>query len=100
MLSCLQPTKTAQCEIHRAEASLQKPAEHEKQWLGGFNFIFKFKALLERLRRPDQLEEALGLAVRALPHPYRFGPKSRPKLLLIQRRELAKRVDSPLVQDR
>jgi hypothetical protein len=39
------------------------------------------------------------LPIGALPHSDRFGTESRAKLLLIKRRELAQRVDSPFVQD-
>src|SRR6266542_4998420 len=35
---------------------LQKTAQHEQERLGGFNFILKFKALLERLRGSNQFE--------------------------------------------
>src|SRR6266404_6647215 len=78
---------------------LQKPAEHEKERLGGFNFILKLKALLERLRRPNQFEHSIALAISALPHSDCFGPKSRAKLLLIKHCQLAKSMNPPLVQD-
>src|SRR5438876_2392390 len=78
---------------------LQKTAQHKEKRLGGFNFIFKFKTFLERLRRPNQLEHSIVCSIRALPHPDGCGAKSRPELLLIQRRELPKRMNPPLVQD-
>jgi hypothetical protein len=43
-------------EINSAQLNgelLQKTAKHEEKRLGGFNFVFKFEALLKRLRRPD-----------------------------------------------
>src|SRR5437660_1427817 len=83
-----------QCEL------LQKTAEHKKEPLNGFNFIFKLKAFLERLWRPNQFEHSIVCSIRALPHTYCFGPKSRAKLLLVQRRQLPERVNSPFVQDR
>src|SRR2546422_2818755 len=58
-------------EIDRAQPHcelLQKTAKHEKERLSGFNFIFKFKVLLERLRRPNQFEHSIRLPIRALPH--------------------------------
>ena len=90
-------------EINRAQTQgelLQKTAQHKEQRLGCFDFAFKFEALLERLRRSDQFEQPIGSSVRAFPHAHRFGTKSRPKLLLIQRRELAERMNPPLVQNR
>src|SRR6266699_4528289 len=78
---------------------LQKPAEHEKERLGGFNFILKLKALLERLRRPNQFEHSIALPVGALPHSDCFGTKSRAKLFLIKPCQIAKDMNPPLVQD-
>src|SRR5205814_9521522 len=71
-----------------------------KHRLGCFDFPLKFETLLERLRRSNQFEESIGSSVGALPHADRFGSKSRPKLFLIQRRKLTKRMAAPLVQDR
>jgi hypothetical protein len=78
---------------------LQKPAEHEKQRLGGFDFALKLETLLERLRWPNQFEQSTRSSVGALPHADRFGAKARPKLFLIQRRQLANSMDAPFVQD-
>src|SRR5438309_3293627 len=86
------------CQTHGE--LLQKPAEHEKQRLGCFDFALKLETLLERLRRPNQFEQSTGSSIGTLPHANRFGAKSRPKLLLIKRRQLAQRMDSPFVQDR
>src|SRR5882724_6147537 len=86
------------CQTHRE--LLQKTAQHEKQRLGCFNFAFKLETLLERLRRANQFEQSIGSSVGALPHADRFGAKSRPKLFLIQSRQLAQRMDPPFVQNR
>src|SRR3954451_3501985 len=85
------------CQTHRE--LLQKTAQHKKQRLGCFDFAFKLEALLKRLRRPNQFEQSIGSSVGTFPHADGFGTKSRPKLLLIQRRELANGMDSPLVQN-
>src|SRR6202035_1514616 len=58
---------------------LQKTADHEKKWLGCFNFVLKFKALFERLRRSNQLKQSIGLPVCAFPHLDCFGAKTRAK---------------------
>src|SRR6266478_4391889 len=90
-------------EINAAQSQrelLQKTAEHEQQRLGRFNFIFKLKAFLERLWRPNQFEHSIVCSIRALPHTYCFWAKSGAKLLLVQRRQLPERVNSPFVQDR
>src|SRR5882757_4671615 len=85
------------CQTHRE--LLQKTAQHEKQRLGCFDFALKLETLMERLRRPNQFEQSIGSSVGALPHADCFGAKSRPKLLLIQRRKLTQRMNSPFVQD-
>ena len=78
---------------------LQKTAEHEKQRLGGFNFVFEFEVLLKRLRRPNQFKHPIGFPVRALPHSDSFRTESRRELLFIKGSELTKRMNPPLVQD-
>ena len=90
-------------QIERAQSQgklLQKTAEHKEEWLDSFNFIFKFEALLERLRRPDQFEQPIGLPVRPLPHSHRFRTEARPNLLLIEGSELPESMNPPLVQNR
>src|SRR5215510_14162378 len=77
---------------------LQKPSEHEQQRLGCFDLALKLETLLERLRWTNQFEQSTRSSVGAPPHPYRFGAKSHPMLLLIQRRKLANSMDAPLVQ--
>src|SRR6476659_5442876 len=86
------------CQTHRE--LLQKSAEHEKQRLSCFNFALKLETLLERLRRPNQFEQSTGSSIGSLPHADRFGAKSRSQLLLIQSRQLTKRMDPPFVQNR
>src|SRR5258705_12699667 len=86
------------CQTHRE--LLQKTAEHKKQRLGRFDFALKLKALLERLRRANQFEQSIGSSISSFPHADCFRAKSRPKLVLIQSRQLAPRMDAPLVQDR
>src|SRR5262245_60477592 len=54
------------CQTHGE--LLQKSAQHEQKRLGCFDFALKFKALFERLWRPNQFEHSIGLPVRALPH--------------------------------
>src|SRR6266446_4977017 len=78
---------------------LQKTAEHEKKRLGCFNLVLELKSFLERLRRSNQFEHSIGSHVGTLPHSDCFRAKSRGKLLLIKRRQLTKRVDSPLVEN-
>src|SRR5512133_1352109 len=85
------------CQTHRE--LLQKTAQHKKQRLGCFDFALKLETLLERLWRANQFEQSIGSSVGALPHADRFRAKSRPKLLLIQRRKLAKGMNPPLMQD-
>src|SRR5436190_23102388 len=85
------------CQTHRE--LLQKTAQHEKQRLGCFDFALKLETLMERLRRSNQFEQSTGSSIGTLPHADCFGAKSRPQLLLIQRRKLAQRMDSPFVQD-
>src|SRR6476619_5131254 len=75
------------CQTHRE--LFQKTAQHKKQRLGCFDFALKLKTLVERLRRPNQFEQSTGSSIGSLPHADRFGAKSRPQLLLIQRRKLA-----------
>src|SRR5947207_12344527 len=48
---------------------------------------------------PDQFDYSAGLSICPLPHSDCFRSKSRPKLLLIQRRELTNRMNPPFVQD-
>src|SRR6476661_8796249 len=79
---------------------LQKTAQHKKQRLGCFDFALKLETLLEGLRRPNQFEQSTGSSIGSLPHADCFGAKSRPQLLLIQRRKLTKRMDPPFVQNR
>src|SRR5262245_34051664 len=42
---------------------LQKATEHEKQRLSCFDFALKLETLLERLRRPNQLEKPTGSSI-------------------------------------
>src|SRR4029077_18105814 len=86
------------CQTHGE--LLQKTAQHKKQRLGCFDFALKLETLLERLRRPNQFEQSTGSSIGTLPHADCFGAKSRPKLFLIQSRQLANGMDSPLVQNR
>src|SRR3954470_19702929 len=72
---------------------LQKTAQHKKQRLGCFDFALKLETLLERLRRSNQFEQSTGSSIRTLPHADCFGAKSRPKLFLIQRRQLTQGMD-------
>src|SRR5436305_12781097 len=43
------------CQTHGE--LLQRPAKHEKHWLDWFDHALKLQPLLERLRRPNQLEQ-------------------------------------------
>src|SRR5439155_16021751 len=79
---------------------LQKTPEHKKERLCCFNFVLEFKAFLKRLRRSDEFKHPIGLPISALPHSDCFGAEPRAQLFLIKPRQLAKCVDSPLVQDR
>lgn len=90
-------------EIDRAQPQrelLQKPAQHEKQRLGSLDLVFELEALLERLRGLNKFKEPIRLTVGAFPQPDCFRPEPRAELFLIERSELSKRVNAPLVQDR
>ena len=90
-------------EIDRAQPQrelLQKPAQHEKQRLGSLDLVFEFKALIKRLRWLNKFKEPIRSPVRALPQPDCFRPEPHAELFLIERSELSKRVNPPLVQDR
>ena len=89
-------------EIDRAQSQgklLQKATQHKEQRLGRFNFVFKFEAFLECLRRSDQFEQPIGLPVRPFPHSHRFRTKPGTELLLIKCGELSESMNPPLVQD-
>src|SRR5947208_13456931 len=89
-------------EVDRAQSQrklLQKAAQHKEKRLGRFNFIFKFEALVERLRRPHELEQSLRFPARALPHSDSLGAKPDAKLLFIKCGELAEGMNAPLVQN-
>src|SRR4029077_19741433 len=90
-------------EIDRAQPQrelLQKPAQHEKQGLGSLDLVFEFKPLIKRLRWLNKFKEPIRSPIRAFPQPDCFRPKPRAELFLIERSELSKRVNAPLVQDR
>src|SRR6266446_4645592 len=90
-------------EIDRAQPQrelLQKPPQHEKQRLDGFDLVFEFKALIKRLRWLNKFKEPIRSPICAFPQPNCFRPETRAELFLIERSELSKRVNAPLVQDR
>ncbi len=90
-------------EIDRTQPQrelLQKPAQHEKEWLSRFDFVFELEAFFKRLRWLNKFKEPIRSPIRAFPKPDCFRTESRAKLLLIKRREFSERVNPPLVQDR
>src|SRR5262245_46370823 len=78
----------------------QKTPEHEKKRFRCFDFALKLETLLKRLWRLNQFEQWTRLSISALPQADCFGTKSPCKLFLIQRRQLAKGMDAPFVQNR
>src|ERR1700716_2442068 len=67
---------------------LQKAAQHKKQRLNCFDFVFEFEALLEGFRRVNQLEESSELAMGAFPKDNCFSSKARPQVFFIELRQI------------
>src|SRR6266404_553980 len=89
-------------EINRAQPHgelLQKAAQHKKERLGRFNFIFKLETFGKRFRGLDSLEKPRRFSVSAFPKTNCFRPEPGAEILLIERGELSKRVNAPFVQD-
>src|SRR5438309_5543800 len=78
---------------------LQKSAEHKEQRLGGFDLVIELETFLKRFRRLNEFQQAIRLTGCAFPRLDRFRPEPGPKVFLIQRSELSKRVNPPFVQD-
>src|SRR5437660_2377228 len=72
---------------------LQKPAEHEKQRLGGFDLMIELKTFVERFRRLNKFQEARRGTICSFPKPDGVGAEPSPQLFLIQRRQLPERVN-------
>ena len=90
-------------EINRTQPQrelLQKPAEHKKEWLSRFDFVFELEAFFKRLRWLNKFKEPIRSPICAFPQPDCFRPEPHTELFLIERSELSKRVNAPLVQDR
>src|ERR1700720_1496262 len=78
-------------EINRVQPHcklLQKPAQHEKQRLGSFDFVLKFEALIERFRGLNTFEQPIRYPIRPFPKPDGFWPKPYPQFLSIQSGQL------------
>ena len=89
-------------EVDRAQSQselLQKTAQHEKQRLDRFDFVFELEAFRKRFRRLDQLEQSSRLPIRAFPKTDCFRSKARVEIVFIQAGELTEGVNSPLMQD-
>src|SRR5436190_2719146 len=90
-------------QIDRAQSQgelLQKTSKHEEQRLSSFDLVIELKTFLERFRRLNKFQEPSRGSICPFPKPDGVGPEPRPQFLLIERRQLPKRMNSPLVQNR
>src|SRR5438128_10815110 len=89
-------------EIDRAQSQgelLQKPAEHEEQRLRSFDLMIELETFLERFRWLNKFQEPSRGSICPFPESNSFRPKPRPKLFLIERRQLSESMNSPLVEN-
>ena len=90
-------------QIDRAQSQgelLQKTSKHEEQRLRRFDLVIELKTFLERFRWLNKFQEPSRGSICPFPESNSFRPKPRPKLFLIERRQLSKSMNSPLPQNR
>ena len=75
-------------EINAAQAQrelLQKAAEHEKERLSRFDFVFELESFHKRLRELDQLEQSRRFSIGLVPKANCFRPEPSAEIFSIKR---------------
>jgi hypothetical protein len=77
----------------------EETAEDKEERFGGFDFILEFDFFAENFSWPNESEKPGGLAGRLLPQPERERAEAGSQFIRLERRQIAKGVDAPFVQD-